>query len=119
MGLAQAQFASGDAATARTTLERLTEHNPDFKSADAQLLYAQTLEDTGALEQAERQFAKIAGLTPGRRRGLRYGLLLKKVGKTQEARGIFKDLLDAAQLGPAHYRKSQSKWLDIARREMG
>ena len=119
LGLAQAQFASGDAATARATLERLNEHNRDFKSADAQLLYAQALEATGALEQAERQFAKIAGPYPGAEARLRYGLLLKKVGKTQEANGIFKDLLDAAQLGPAHYRKSQSKWLDIARREMG
>lgn len=119
VGRAQAQFASGDFASARASLELLKEHNPDFKSADAELLYAQTLEASGALEEAERQFEKIAGPYPGAEARLRYGLLLKKVGKTQEAKRMFKDLLDAAQLGPAHYRKSQSKWLDIARREMG
>jgi hypothetical protein len=119
LGLAQAQFAKGDAATARATLERLTEHNADFKSSEAQLLYARALEATGSLEEAERQFALIAGPYPGAEARLRYGLLLKKRGKLAEAQRMFKDLLDAAQLGPAHYRRAQSKWLEIARREMG
>jgi hypothetical protein len=117
-GLAQAQFGSKDYASARATLERLREHNPDFKSVDAQLLFARTLEELDALPEAEAQYQRVAGVFPGAEARVRYGLLLKKRGKLAEAREVFKDLTDSARLGPAHYRKAQGKWLEIARREM-
>jgi hypothetical protein len=118
-GLAQAQFAKQDPAAARATLELLMQHNPEFKSPEAKLMYARALEDTGALEEAERAFAAIAGPYPGAEARLRYALLLKRRGKSSEAQTLFKDLLDGARLGPAHYRKSQARWLDIAKRELG
>ena len=37
LGLAQAQFATDDFAAARASLERLIQHNPEFKSADGPL----------------------------------------------------------------------------------
>ena len=119
LGLARAQFAKQDFAAARATLERLTLHNPDFKSADAELLYAQTLEALNALEEAEHVYAALAPGYPGAEARLRYGLLLKKRGKLPEAQRVLKDLLDGAQLGPAHYRKAQAQWLERARRELG
>lgn len=118
LGLARAQFAQRDYAGARASLERLTLQNPDFKSADAQLLYARTLDAQDALDEAERQYASIAPAYPGAEAKLRYGLLLKRRGKIQEARRELKDLLDSAQLGPAHYRKAQAEWLERARREL-
>jgi hypothetical protein len=119
LGLARARFAKGDFGEARLTLERLTRHNPDFKSADAQLLYARTLEAQDALEEAERAYAAAAPAYPGAEARLRYGVLLKRRGKLTEAHRIFKDLLDGAKLGPAHYRKAQAEWLERARRELG
>jgi hypothetical protein len=119
LGLARAQFAKGDFGAARLTLERLSQHNPDFKSADAQLLYARTLEAQDALEDAERAYAAVAPAYPGAEARLRYGVLLKRRGKLPEAQRIFKDLLDGAKLGPAHYRKAQAEWLERARRELG
>ena len=118
-GLAQAQFAKKDYPAARASLDRLLQHNPDFKSADLQLLQARTLEALGDLEAAERCYDQLIGGYPGAEARLRYGQLLKKRGKDPEARRVFKDLLDSAQLGPAHYRKSQGRWLDMARRELG
>jgi hypothetical protein len=118
LGLARAYFGKQDFAPARTALERLTQHNADFKSADAQLLYARTLEAEGALDEAERAYAKLAPGYPGAEARLRYGLLLKRRGKLAEAQSVLKDLLDGAQLGPAHYRRAQSEWLDRARREL-
>jgi hypothetical protein len=118
LGLARAQFAKGDFGAARLTLERLSQHNPDFKSADAQLLYARTLEAQDALEDAERAYAAVAPAYPGAEARLRYGVLLKRRGKLPEAQRIFKDLLDGAKLGPAHYRKAQAEWLERARREL-
>jgi hypothetical protein len=118
LGLARAQFGKQDLAAARLMLERLTQHNPDFKSADAQLLYARTLEAQNALDEAERAYAALAPGYPGAEARLRYGLLLKRRGKTAEAQSVLKDLLDGAKLGPAHYRKAQAEWLERARREL-
>ncbi len=118
LGLAKAQSGREDFVAARTTLELLRQHNPDFKSADAQLLYARTLEAQGALEEAEREYALIAPGFPGAEARLRYGLLLKRRGKLTEAQRVLKDLLDGAKLGPAHYRRAQAEWLDRARREL-
>ncbi len=118
LGLAKAQFGKQDFAAARSTLELLAQHNPEVKSADANLLYARTLEGLDALEDAEREYAAHAAAYPGAEARLRYGLLLKRRGKSAEAQRVFKDLLDGARLGPAHYRKAQAEWLDRARREL-
>ena len=118
LGMAQAYFAKNDFAGARTTLERMVVHNPDFKSADAQLLYARTLESQDALEEAEHVYATFAAGYPGAEARLRYGLLLKRRGKLPEARAVLTDLLDGAKFGPEHYRKAQAEWLDRARREL-
>lgn len=117
LGLARAHFAKQDFAAARAALERLMQHNPDFKSADAQLLYARALEAQDALDEAERAYAALAPGYPGAEARLRYGLLLKRRGKLPEARRVLKDLLDGAKLGPAHYRRAQAEWLERARRE--
>ena len=118
LGLARAHFSKEDFAAARATLERLTQHNPDFKSADAELLYARTLEAQDALDEAERVYADLAPAYPGAEARLRYGLLLKRRGKLPAANRVLKDLLDGAKLGPAHYRRAQAEWLERARREL-
>jgi hypothetical protein len=119
LGLARAQFAKKDFAAARASLERLIRNNPDFKSTDGHLLYARTLEEQNALDEAEHEYAAIAPAYPGAEARLRYAVLLKRRGKTEQARNILKDLLDGAQFGPAHYRRAQAQWLDRARRELG
>jgi hypothetical protein len=118
LGLAQAQFAAQDFAAARGSLERLIQHNPDFKSADGHLLYARALEAQDALDEAEHAYAAVAPSYPGAEARLRYALLLKRRGKLDEARRILKELLDGAKLAPAHYRRAQAQWLDRAGREV-
>jgi hypothetical protein len=119
LGLARAQFGKQDFAAARASLERLTQHNPEFRSADAQLLYARTLEAQNALDEAEQAYATAAPAYPGAEARLRYGVLLKRRGKLPEAHRVLQDLLDGAKLGPAHYRRAQAEWLERARRELG
>jgi len=118
LGLAQAQFAAGDFAAARASLERLIQNNPEFKSADGHLLYARTLEAQDALDAAEYEYAAVAPGYPGAEARLRYALLLKRRGKVDEAQRMLKDLLDGAKLAPTHYREAQAEWLDRARREL-
>ena len=88
---------SSEFAAARAALERLTQHNPDFKSADAQLLYARTLE---ALERARRGGARLCGGGAGisRRRGAAALWLAAQAARQgQEARRVLKDLLDGGE----------------------
>jgi hypothetical protein len=118
LGLARAQFAKQDFAGARSALERLIQHNPDFKSSDAHLLYARTLDAQDALDEAEHEYAAVAPGYPGAEARLRYAVLLKRRGKLEEARRVLQELLDGAKLSPTHYRKAQAQWLDRARREL-
>jgi hypothetical protein len=118
LGLARAQFAKGEFTQARETLDRLIAQNPDFKSAQGHLLYARALQEEGEPERALREYAVLEGSYPGAEARYRYGMLLKQMGKSDESRRIFNELIQSAQLAPRHYRKAQAEWLDRAAREM-
>ncbi len=119
VGLARAEFAGGAFAAARLTLERLRQHNPEFNSADAALMYAQTLAALGDKVAALREYAALVPGFPGAEAKLRYALLLRELGRAEDARTVLQELLASAQLAPAHYRKAQAEWLERARRELG
>jgi hypothetical protein len=118
LGLARAQFAAGDAAAARATLDGLIARNPDFKSADGHLLYARALESEGRSEAALSEYATLAQYYAGAEARLRYGQLLRRSGRLAEARQVLEELLDHARLAPRHYRRAQRAWLDAAQREL-
>ena len=118
LGLARAQFAKSDFAAARVTLDRIMEHNPDFKSPEGHLLYARALEGEGNLDKATSEYGVLSDYFPGAEAKVRYGQLLKRQGQHDAARQVLQELLDGAQLAPAHYRKVQREWLELARREL-
>jgi hypothetical protein len=118
LGYAHARYAAGDAAGARQTLDELIQKNPDFKSADGHLLYARALDAEGNTEKALSEFAALAEYFPGAEAGVRYAVLLKRLGKREQAQQTLKALLDRAKYAPAHYKKAQRTWLDEAHREM-
>jgi hypothetical protein len=118
LGYAHAQFAAGDPAAARKTLEDLIRLNPSFKSPDGHLLFARALEGEGNMEKALEEYATLAGYYPGAEAGVRYAKLLKSAGQRPLAQQTLKALLDRAKYAPAHYRKAQREWLDEAHREL-
>jgi hypothetical protein len=61
LGLARAQFAVGDAAGTRTTLDTLIEKNPAFKSPEGHLLYARAPGPTADSGHAQTGHAELAG----------------------------------------------------------
>jgi hypothetical protein len=118
LGLAQAQFESGSAAGARATLDALIASNPDFKSQQGHLLYARALEAEGANERALEEYKVLAGYFSGAEAAVRYGQLLRGQGQKDEARRVLRELIEQANLAPAHYRRTQKDWLDRAQREL-
>ena len=116
LGVAQAQFAKGDAVAARTTLDDLIRLNPDFRSPQGHLLYAQALEGEGNFQKALEEYQILAPSYPGAEAAVRYAQLLKSQGRREEAQKVARELLEQARIAPAHYRKAQKSWLDAAQR---
>jgi hypothetical protein len=118
LGYAHAQFAAGDPAGARDTLDDLIRKNPDFKSPDGHLLYARALEAEGNVGKALEEYAALAEYYPGAEAPLRYAVLLKRSGQQPQAVQVLKALLERAKYAPAHYRKAQREWLNEAEKEL-
>jgi hypothetical protein len=116
LGIARAQFGKGDARAARITLDELIRHNPDFKSPDGHLLYARALEAEGNYAKALEEYQILEHSYPGAEAAVRYAQLLKAQGNASEAQRVVRDLLEEARIAPAHYRRAQREWLDLAER---
>jgi hypothetical protein len=118
LGLARAQFAAGNAADARATLDGLMQHNPEFRSADGHLLYARALEEEGQPERALDEYKVLAGYYPGAEARVRYAQLLRAQAQPDLAKQQLRDLLNQAAVAPPHYRRTQENWLKQAEREI-
>jgi hypothetical protein len=118
LGMARAQFELDDPTHARETLDRLIKENPNFKSSDGHLLYARALEAEGNISKASDEFATLAKYYPGAEARYRYAALLRKTGDTQAARDVLTQLLNDAEVATKHYRKAQSEWLSLAKRDL-
>ena len=119
LGLATAQFGNGEPENAKATLERLIEHNPEFKSPDGHLLYARAAEACGDDELAKSEYAAVAAYYAGAEARLRYGLFLEKTGENELALEQFEDIVSAAELAPRHYRRAQKCWIREAKDGIG
>ena len=116
LGLAQAQFAKGDARAARTTLDELISQNPGFRSPDGHLLYARSLAAEGNVAKALEEYRVLAPSYPGAEAAARYAQLLQAEGQYPEAQRVARELLEQARIAPRHYRRAQREWLDAAQK---
>jgi hypothetical protein len=111
---ARSGFETGEYDSAVKTLEYLQETNPDFRSAQGHLLYARSLEATDAIDPALEEYEAVSQYFPGVEARYRLALALQKAGKNQDAIVEFEQLSKDAALAPAHFRKSEKKWLKLA-----
>ncbi|TLY51758.1 MAG: tetratricopeptide repeat protein [Gammaproteobacteria bacterium] len=118
LGLAQAQAGQEDFVGARTTLDKLYAAHPDFRSNDAELLRARTLEALGEHAVALDHYRALSTSYPGEEARFRYGFLLKQAGRAADARAVFGDMLKRAKAAPRYYRRKEKGWLDLAQREL-
>src|SRR4029077_9640954 len=114
LGLAQAQFAKGDASAARSTLDELIPSNPEFRSPSGHLLYARALEAEGNIAKALDEYRVAAPAYPGDEAAVRYAQLLAAQGQRSDAQKIVRELLEQARIAPGHYRRAQREWLEAA-----
>ncbi len=117
LGLARSQFALNLHAEARQTLDALIAANPDFRSNDGHLLYARCFEALGDIPGAINEYEALVDGFPGEEARVRFGLLLKREGRTAEATEVFKTVLKRSRVAPKYYQREQREWIDIAKRE--
>jgi hypothetical protein len=106
LGLAQAQFAKGEARAARQTLDELIKQNPTFRSPAGHLLYARALAAEGDVTKALEEYAVLAPAYPGAEAAVRYAQLLEAQGQRAEAQRVARELLEQACIAPGHYRRA-------------
>lgn len=117
LGLARSQFALNLHADARKTLEALIAANPGFRSSDGHLLYARCLEALGEIPAAIREYETLVDSFPGEEARLRFGLLLKREGRTAQAAEMFNTTLKRSRVAPKYYQREQREWIDLAKHE--
>src|SRR5215470_283620 len=117
-GKAQAQFNAKRPADALATLDDLQKRWPDFQSAEAHLLYARALAEVGRVDEALEEYHAVSAYFPGAEARVRYGLLLRMVGRTAEARMVFNELLLQMRRAPKYLRDAQAEWLAIAEKQL-
>lgn len=117
LGLARSQFALNLNTDARQTLDELIAANPDFKSNDGHLLYARCLEALGDIHGAIHEYEALMDDFPGEEARVRFGLLLKREGRSAQASDVFNTVLKRSRVAPKYYQREQREWIDIAARE--
>ena len=114
LGRAQAQFGLGRFKDAKATLDDLRQRWPDYQSQEGHLLYARALEEDGRLEEAAEEYHALSGYYAGTEPRVRYGLLLRKLGRETEARAALTEVVRQMRRAPQFARKVQAEWIAMA-----
>lgn len=117
LGLARAQFATGDAAMAATTLDTLFEaHRPARRQPDPTLLYARALA-TGGAPAARAAFEQALACANDAAARCLYGEWLLAQGNAADkarARDLFDDILRDAKHWTRYAKDHNREWLQRA-----
>ncbi|TAA47858.1 tetratricopeptide repeat protein [Corallincola spongiicola] len=116
-GLAQALFGQNKFQAVKSLLDELIQKNPDFKNADAHLLYARTLEalgEQGALEE----YQVLHGYYPGPEASYRLAVFLRQLGRIDEANLILQEIMKKALYAGKHYIRQHRVWIKKTKAEI-
>ena len=117
LDLTAAQVEQQNFKEARATLQRLLAKHPDFKPNDASLLHARVLEGTGDSDGAIRTYETLLPVYVGLEARYRYGLLLKKLGRADQARAALNAMQDHARKHRVSH-DGELAWLNLAKKEL-
>jgi hypothetical protein len=118
LGLARAQFALKDYAGTCEVLNRLRAAHPDLDCSEGHLLYAKSMEQQGAFDQAVIEYAALVEYYPGEEARCRLALLLQKAGRVAEARVLFQQVVRSVERASKLYYRAERDWYEVARRNL-
>lgn len=102
-GSARCAYALMDFRAAKSVLDALIAHNPDYKNPEAHLLYARTLDALDDIEGATHEFETLHQYFTGPKASYYFAQFLKKRGRTDKANAILNEILDKAKASGGHY----------------
>jgi hypothetical protein len=76
------------------------------------------MEEMGRVEDALAEYGVLADTYPGEEGRWRYGALLVRTGRAEQARNVFQRMLRNAERMPDYYRDAQREWLALARQSV-
>lgn len=112
--LAQAYYHNKSYDDAKKTLDDLIRVNPSYRSGEARLLMARTLEELNEAETALEDYSSAVKSFLGEEARCRYALFLKKMGNVEKANALFNQIITNWNRAPNHVRKAQREWYNIA-----
>ncbi len=118
LGLARAEFGLGNHQATRELLDALIEHNPDFKDADAHLIYARTLEALGSTEAAFHEYEALRSYYPGPEAKVRFAALCRRCGRPELSRELLQEVLNSARVSGRHYASLYRDWIRQAEADL-
>jgi len=117
-GLAKAEFALQNYSATRDVLDRLIEHNPQFKNPDAHLLYARAQEALGETEKALHEYQALHQYFPGPEPTYHYAMLSKQQGDSALAKELLEDIVRKEKISGSHYKSLHREWLKKTKMEL-
>jgi hypothetical protein len=82
------------------------------------LLYARALEQSGRTDDALYEYQALANYYPGAEARVRYGLLLNKGDRQNEAKAVFNEILIQLKRAPKYVRRVQAEWIALAEKAL-
>jgi hypothetical protein len=117
-GLACALLEAGKFEEALPVAQKLRASHPTFRAPEVGLVIARALEGANRTDDALAELKLLADTYPGEEGRWRYGALLRRLGRADDAQEVFRRMLRNAERQPSHYRDAQRGWLDMARENM-
>jgi hypothetical protein len=113
-GLAEAEFACGNATAATAALAALFKHHPARNAGAAALLNARVL-TIAEPDSAEAAFHHAVLTGNGPEPLVRYGNWLQDKGRNADAERLYAQVIKDAEHWPPHTKSLQKEWLRQAR----
>jgi hypothetical protein len=118
LGLASALLHARSSEEAAALARKLRQSHPAFRVNEVRLVLARSMEEMGRVEDALAEYGVLADTYPGEEGRWRYGALLVRTGRAEQARNVFQRMLRNAERMPDYYRDAQREWLALARQSV-
>ena len=89
-----------------------------FDKPEDELIFARAIEGKGDMEKAEEEYKRIIRVHHSMEARYYYGMMLKKINRTDEARTQFQSIQDEKDLHPQYVKRLNARWISLSRREL-
>ena len=119
LGQARAEFGLLSYDACRNTLDLLIEKNPDYRNADAHLLYARALQACGEVSEAVHEYEALHRYFPGPEADYHFALLLRTQQlDSAKAEQLLQGIVGAARKAGKPYQRMHRQWIDLAEKQL-